>query len=125
MNSHLIFLKLGGSLITDKTKPHTVHGKLISQLGHEILVAQEQDPNMQLILGHGSGSFGHVPAKKYGTRIGVSTSEEWQGFWEVWKDAHGLQALSQTSSIETFCSARELQLTDIAKKFKYRTIMIK
>jgi len=43
----------------------------------------DSQADMQLILGHGSGSFGHTPAKKYGTRNGVKTSEEWYGFTEV------------------------------------------
>jgi isopentenyl phosphate kinase len=93
MNPHLIFLKLGGSLITDKTRPHSAHRELISHLGQEILEALKRSPDIQLILGHGSGSFGHIPAKKYGTRKGVSTSEDWVGFWEVWKEAHELDQI--------------------------------
>ena len=93
MNSNLIFLKLGGSLITDKTKPYTAHRELIAHLGQEIQVALEKDPSIQLVLGHGSGSFGHIPANKYGTRKGVTTPEEWMGFWEVWTDAHALDKI--------------------------------
>jgi len=33
-----------------------------------------------LVLGHGSGSFGHTVAKQYGTRQGVRTRDEWFGF---------------------------------------------
>jgi isopentenyl phosphate kinase len=93
MNNHLIFLKLGGSLITDKTKAHSAHRELISFLGQEILTSIKKDPSIQLILGHGSGSFGHIPAKKYGTRKGVSTPEEWAGFWEVWREAQVLNRI--------------------------------
>jgi isopentenyl phosphate kinase len=35
------------------------------------------------VLGHGSGSFGHVAAKKHGTRQGVIDRSGWQGFAEV------------------------------------------
>src|SRR5205814_4781260 len=37
----------------------------------------------RLVRGHGSGSFGHVEAGKYGTRLGVHTAEEWRGLAEV------------------------------------------
>ncbi len=42
---------------------------------------------MRILLGHGSGSFGHVPARRYGTRQGVRTEQEWRGFVEVWREA--------------------------------------
>jgi len=93
MNNHLILLKFGGSLITDKSKPKTANRELISHLGKEILFAKRQNPEIQLILGHGSGSFGHIPARKYGTRQGVFTSEDWVGFWEVWKETHALDQI--------------------------------
>ncbi len=38
---------------------------------------------MQLLIGHGSGSFGHVVAKRYQTMQGVHTPEEWRGFAQV------------------------------------------
>jgi isopentenyl phosphate kinase len=44
-------------------------------------------------LGHGSGSFGHVPAKKHNTRAGVRTDEEWAGFIEVWQQAQSLNRI--------------------------------
>jgi Predicted archaeal kinase len=47
-----------------------------------------------LLIGHGAGSFGHVPAKKYGTRQGVHTPQEWLGFAEVWKEAAALNRLT-------------------------------
>jgi isopentenyl phosphate kinase len=84
------FLKLGGSLITDKSLPHTPRLEVLSRLADEIAAARQANPTMKLIIGHGSGSFGHVPARKYGTRQGVQTSEEWRGFVEVWKEAAAL-----------------------------------
>ena len=83
----LYFLKLGGSIITDKSRPHTPRLEVLSRLAYEIAAAQEANPAMRLLIGHGSGSFGHVPAKKYGTRQGVKTPTQWQGFVEVWKEA--------------------------------------
>jgi len=75
-----IFLKLGGSLITDKRKPESVRYKVIQQVAEQIALARQQNPSLQLMIGHGSGSFGHHHAKRYGTRLGVKTAEEWMGF---------------------------------------------
>jgi isopentenyl phosphate kinase len=90
---NLFFLKLGGSLITDKTHPHTPRLEVLARLAGEIAAARQANPAMKLLIGHGSGSFGHVPASIYGTRQGVHTSEEWQGFIEVWKEAAALNHL--------------------------------
>lgn len=89
-NNKLQFLKLGGSLITDKSRPHTVRSGVLARLADEIFTVLNEKPDMQLLLGHGSGSFGHVPAKKYGTRQGVKTNTEWHGFIEVWREAADL-----------------------------------
>ena len=78
----MLFLKLGGSLITDKTKENTPHLTVLHRLAQEIrstLVAQP----MPLLIGHGSGSFGHTAARKYGTRQGVHTAENWRGLAAV------------------------------------------
>jgi isopentenyl phosphate kinase len=83
----LQFVKLGGSLITDKSTPRIARRDLIARLAAEIKEIRAEVREFQLVLGHGSGSFGHVPAKKYGTRRGVDAPEGWQGFAEVWYEA--------------------------------------
>ena len=87
------FLKLGGSLITDKTRSHTARKEILARLADEIAAALRETPALRLVLGHGSGSFGHVPAKKYGTRQGVHSQEGWQGFGEVWQEASTLNRM--------------------------------
>ena len=77
------FLKLGGSLITDKTKVEHARKPIIRRLAREIKAAREARPDLQLVLGHGSGSFGHVAAKKHGTRAGVKDRAGWLGYAEV------------------------------------------
>jgi isopentenyl phosphate kinase len=86
----LILLKLGGSLITDKDNPHTSRPAVLARLASEIAAARAQRPDLRLIIGHGSGSFGHMAAKKHGTRQGVSTPEGWLGFFDVWQEARAL-----------------------------------
>ncbi len=89
----LIFLKLGGSLITDKTRPYTPRFSALDDLASQISKALINIPSLQLVLGHGSGSFGHHAASKFGTRNGVSGKEEWRGFSEVWYQASTLNRL--------------------------------
>jgi isopentenyl phosphate kinase len=91
--TNLQFLKLGGSLITDKARPHTPRLEVIDRLAGEVAEARRQNPDLRLVLGHGSGSFGHVPAKKYGTRQGVHSAQGWEGFAEVWQEAAALNRL--------------------------------
>jgi isopentenyl phosphate kinase len=89
----MIFLKLGGSLITVKAQPHTARIEVLTRLADEIAAALSENASLRLVLGHGSGSFGHVPAKKYGTRQGVHNDTEWQGFSEVWYEASSLNRM--------------------------------
>jgi len=89
----LYLLKLGGSLITDKTQPHTERPQVLKRLAKEIKMGLNNHSGLKLILGHGSGSFGHVPGKKYRTRQGVATPTQWFGFVEVWVEAIQLNRL--------------------------------
>jgi isopentenyl phosphate kinase len=89
----LLFLKLGGSLITEKEQPHTARFDVLERLAQEIAEARRQGYGRRLILGHGSGSFGHVPASRYDTRRGVHSLEEWVGFGKVWQEAAALNRL--------------------------------
>jgi len=81
--SELVLLKLGGSVITDKNEPFTVREDVIRRLGREIRQAIDDRPDLRLILGHGSGSFGHVVAQQYGTRQGIINEESWSGYAET------------------------------------------
>lgn len=79
----LVFLKLGGSLITDKSLEQAIRPEALVRLAVEIADALKARPDLQLVIGHGSGSFGHTEGKKYGTRNGVHTPADWLGFSEV------------------------------------------
>lgn len=100
----LVFLKLGGSLITDKTQPYTPRLDVIEDVALQISTVLQSRPDLRLVLGHGSGSFGHVAASEYHTRDGFpphpsplthrvrdKTEENyWKGFAEVWYQASSL-----------------------------------
>jgi isopentenyl phosphate kinase len=89
----LIFLKLGGSLLTDKTQPQALRPDLLGRLAEEIAAALAARPALRLLIGHGSGSFGHVAASRYGTRVGVQTPEQWRGYAETGRAAAQLNRL--------------------------------
>jgi len=82
--SELILLKLGGSVITDKTKPFTARMDVIERIAAEIKAAlDERGDDLQLIIGHGSGSFGHAVADQYQTHKGAVSADSWLGFARV------------------------------------------
>lgn len=107
----LAFLKLGGSLITDKMKPYTPLPDVMDDLALQIATSLQTHPNLRLVIGHGAGSFGHVAASEYKTRDGYpqpsplthrerdkTEDNYWKGFAEVWYQAaslnrHVMQAL--------------------------------
>jgi len=98
--AELVFLKLGGSLITDKTRAYTVRPDKLDDLASQIAAALDSNPGLSLVLGHGSGSFGHTAAKEYQTRDGlrqpaaltaetrsIDETRYWHGFTQVWFQA--------------------------------------
>lgn len=79
----LVFVKLGGSVITEKARVETPRQDVIDRLAAEIAASRGACPDLLLVLGHGSGSFGHVAARRYGTHQGVHDAAGWQGFAQV------------------------------------------
>ncbi|HUW21174.1 MAG TPA: isopentenyl phosphate kinase [Candidatus Bathyarchaeia archaeon] len=78
----LILIKLGGSLITDKSKPFTEKSLVIKRLAGEICQTKQRSKKL-LIIGHGGGSFPHVPALKFKTNEGVIGKSSFRGIAEV------------------------------------------
>ena len=92
--NELVFLKLGGSLITDKSVPYTPRFDKLAELATDLSATLRSLPNLSIVLGHGSGSFGHTAAREYHTREGIGADgvrpDYWQGFAEVWFQAAAL-----------------------------------
>jgi len=61
-------IKLGGSLLTDKSKPYTLRRDLLRSIAREISESFER-----AVIIHGVGSFGHPPVKKYGLHKGYQS----------------------------------------------------
>ncbi len=78
----LVLIKLGGSVITDKSKPFTARHKVLAKLAVSVK-RRFIKKGIDLILGHGGGSFPHVPAAKYQTHKGLINSKSIKGFAET------------------------------------------
>jgi len=108
--TELVFLKLGGSLITDKSLPFSPRFNKLAEIATELAAALKSQPGLSLVLGHGSGSFGHTAANQYHTRDGVgagSPRHYWDGFAEVWFQASALNrfVMDELHSSEIPCLA--------------------
>lgn len=105
----LVFVKLGGSVITDKRRANTVHEDVLSRLAAEIGAARTEGIIGQLVVGHGSGSFGHWAARSYGTRDGVRTPREWRGYARVAAAAGRLNRLVTDAFLDAGVPVLSLQ----------------
>jgi isopentenyl phosphate kinase len=89
----LVFLKLGGSLITKKDQPYTARIDVIKRAAEEISKAMAEDSKLKIILGHGSGSFGHFAAKESGFKEGEPFTSQSQAFQKIWFAANELNQI--------------------------------
>lgn len=74
----LLLIKLGGSLITDKSRDYTARPQIVSRLAREIKTARKTFDG-DIIIAHGSGSFAHTPAAKYHTQDGLVSKQSFLG----------------------------------------------
>jgi isopentenyl phosphate kinase len=81
--AELIFVKLGGSIITDKVKAASARPEVIERLAAEVQAAQQADLGLRILLGHGSGSFGHVAGQEHHIRQGIGEDGNWWGYAET------------------------------------------
>jgi isopentenyl phosphate kinase len=72
-------LKIGGSVITDKSRELSIRMEVISRIANEISEAQPKN----LVIIHGGGSFGHPIAQKYSIKEGFKSQAQMIGFAET------------------------------------------
>lgn len=123
----MIILKLGGSLLTDKTKKFSIRTKVLRRVASEIKAADKR-----VIIVHGGGSFGHPIASKYGLSEGFRKKSQLQGvaltraamgkFNQMVVEALvkcGINAVSLQPSANIVCENRRIKSfdTSILKKF--------
>lgn len=88
----VVLVKLGGSLITEKARAETPRREVIARLAGEIARAAREAP-FRLIVGHGSGSFGHVAAQESGIAQGLRSAGQLPGVSRTQERAAALHAL--------------------------------
>jgi isopentenyl phosphate kinase len=81
----MMLVKLGGSVITDKTKYRTLREDTLNRLAKEIAAAGED-----VIIVHGAGSFGHVIAAEHQLQKGYSKKAQITGMARVMEDVRAL-----------------------------------
>jgi isopentenyl phosphate kinase len=74
----VLLLKLGGSLITEKSQREKARPEVIARLAGEVARAAGRIPE-RIVLGHGSGSFGHVAAREHGIAEGLRSPSQLPG----------------------------------------------
>jgi isopentenyl phosphate kinase len=83
MPKPFVLLKLGGSLITDKTRPGVARHAAIRRLARELAAVTRNPRGPRLLVGHGSGSYGHPAAADGGLTAGADAT-------------HSLDAIART-----------------------------
>lgn len=93
MARELVLLKLGGSLITDKTRSGVARHAAIRRLARELAAITRNPRAPRLIVGHGSGSFGHAAAATGGLTVGVDATRRLDAISRTQRraaDLHGI-----------------------------------
>ncbi|MHB8604250.1 MAG: isopentenyl phosphate kinase [Thermoplasmatota archaeon] len=82
----MLVLKLGGSVLTDKSQYATLRAKELSRLASEVASVERG-----LVIVHGAGSFGHMKAREFALAEGrKGTREQDGGFADVHRDVRRL-----------------------------------
>lgn len=113
---NITLIKLGGSIITDKNTPYKARINTIRRLAQEIKKSESS-----IIVAHGSGSFAHTSAKKYGGGKGYKS--KW-GIAKVARDAMEINRIVMDILIDRGLPAVSLRpgsmiMADIGKTKKH------
>ncbi len=84
----MILIKLGGSVITDKSQYRTFSRETVSRLCREIA-----DSGRDCIVVHGAGSYGHIMAKRFSLQDGYSGKEQIPAVAKVQQDVRELSSM--------------------------------
>lgn len=88
----LVILKLGGSVITRKSQDKTqVNRPVLKRLAKEVSQALKKK-RLRLIIVHGAGPYGHVPAKKHRLTSGLAGVKPIEGMALTHRRMEGLNA---------------------------------
>jgi isopentenyl phosphate kinase len=91
-SASVLCIKIGGSVITDKAVAYKANREAIRSIAKTL-----KSIKMPLLIGHGSGSFGHTSAAKYGGKNGYT--DAW-GIAKVARDAQEINRIVMDIFIE-------------------------
>ena len=91
----MILIKLGGSVITDKSSYRTFNGRQVFRLCEEIKASGKD-----VMIVHGAGSFGHVVAKEFNLRDGHVSDGQIPGVVKVSHDMRDLNRMVMDELID-------------------------
>lgn len=86
-------IKFGGSLITDKQRVRSFRRGVLRDLLRQLAHVREQSPQRRMVIGHGSGSFGHHEAQQANIKAGLQSPADILGFARVGAAASELSML--------------------------------
>lgn len=84
----MILIKLGGSVITDKSRYRTFNRETVSRLCREI-----KQSGKKVIIVHGAGSFGHVLAKEHKINDGFIDKSQIPAVTQICYDVRELNSM--------------------------------
>lgn len=82
----MLLVKLGGSVITVKSKYRTLRGPDLSRLAREFAAGA----GPETVLVHGAGSYGHILAAKHRLKDGSTTPDQLAAVAQVQRDVRAL-----------------------------------
>ena len=93
MSRPFVLVKLGGSLITDKKRAGVARHAAIRRLAREFAALTASSKAPRLLVGHGSGSFGHAAAARGGLLPGADARKKLDAVAETRRRASDLNRL--------------------------------
>ncbi len=84
----MILIKLGGSVITDKSEYQKFNRDTVARLADEI-----HRSGQRVIIVHGAGSFGHVLAKKHSIQDGYASDDQIPAAARIMSDTRKLSSM--------------------------------
>lgn len=78
----VIVLKLGGSVITDKSTPETVDHEALERAAEALAAVRAGPDPPDVVVVHGAGSFGHHHAEAHGVTPETGTRDP-EALWEI------------------------------------------
>lgn len=76
MKKKITILKLGGSLLTDKSTPYKLREDKLNSVAHEIRECIDLGLIEELVIIHGVGSYGHPPVLNFNLHRGFKSADQ-------------------------------------------------